>query len=58
MVRKRVLGAEHPDTLTGANNLATSLSRQGKYADAERIQREVHEVEKRACSAPPSIRTR
>ena len=28
-VRKRVLGAEHPETLTTANNLAASLKRQG-----------------------------
>ena len=33
-VRKRVLGAEHPDTLTTASNLASSLSRQGKHAEA------------------------
>jgi hypothetical protein len=43
-VQKRVVGAEHPDTLTSANNLATSLSHQGKHADAERIHREVHSV--------------
>jgi hypothetical protein len=42
-----VLGAEHPHTLTSANNLALSLSGQGKYADAERIQREVHGALKR-----------
>jgi hypothetical protein len=33
--RKRVLGAEHPDTLTAAGNLADSLKRQGKYAEAD-----------------------
>jgi hypothetical protein len=32
-----VLGAEHPDTLASANNLAGSLSKQGKYADAEQM---------------------
>jgi len=40
-VQKRVQGAEHPDTLTTANDLATSLSRQGKYAEAEEMLREV-----------------
>ena len=30
-VRKRVLGAEHPDTLSTAVNLAASLKRQGKH---------------------------
>jgi tetratricopeptide (TPR) repeat protein len=49
--RMRLLGAEHPDTLTIANNLASSLSNQGKYVEAERIQREVHEVEKRVLGA-------
>jgi hypothetical protein len=46
-----VLGAEHPSTLASANNLATSLSNQGKHADAERIGREVHEVQKRVLGA-------
>jgi Flp pilus assembly protein TadD len=47
----RVLGAEHPHTLTSASNLAMSLLTQGKYADAERIQREVLEVRKRVLGA-------
>ena len=38
---RRVLGEEHPDTMTSASNLASSLSDQGKYTDAERINREV-----------------
>ncbi len=38
---RRVQGEEHPETLTSASNLAQSLSRQGKYSDAERIEREV-----------------
>ena len=46
-----MLGAEHPDTLTSANNLASSLSNQGKYADAERIQAEVLGVQKRVLGA-------
>ena len=33
-VQKRVLGADHPDTLITANNLASSLSRQGDAAAA------------------------
>jgi hypothetical protein len=47
----RVLGAEHPDTLTTASNLASSLSHQGKHVEAERIRREVLEVEKRVLGA-------
>jgi hypothetical protein len=38
-VRKRVLGAEHPDTLNIAHNLADSLSGQGKYDEAEKMAR-------------------
>ncbi len=35
-VRKRVLGAEHPSTLTSAaSNLATFLADHGKYAEAQ-----------------------
>jgi hypothetical protein len=40
-VKRRVLGEEHPETLTSAANLASSLSGQGKHAEAERIDREV-----------------
>jgi hypothetical protein len=47
----RVLGAEHPKTLTSANNLASSLLNQGKDADDERILREVLEVQKRVLEA-------
>ncbi len=50
--QKRVLGAEHlSDTLTSANSLAAALSRQGKSAEAEVIQREVHGVRKRVLGA-------
>jgi len=37
-VRERVLGKEHPDTLTSMNNLATMLSDQRRYKEAEKIQ--------------------
>ena len=47
----RVLGEEHPKTLTSANNLASSLLNQGKDADDERILREVLEVQKRVLEA-------
>ena len=33
--RERVLGAEHPDTLTSVNNLAWLYERQGRYGEAE-----------------------
>jgi Flp pilus assembly protein TadD len=47
----RVDGAEHPSTLKLAHNLALSLSDQGKTVDAERIQREVHDVQRRVLGA-------
>ena len=50
-VKQRVLGAEHPDTLTAAGNLAASLSNQGKHDEAEKMQREVLAVEKRVLGA-------
>ena len=58
-MQTRVLGAEHPDTLATAGNLAMSLSRQGKHADAERIQREVHGARKRVLGAehPETLRS-
>ncbi len=57
-VEKRVLGAERPDTLSTASNPAASLFNQGKYAEAERIQREVYAVQKRVLGAEhPSMLT-
>jgi hypothetical protein len=35
-VLKRILGAEHPNTLSSASNLAGSLSNQGKYVEARK----------------------
>ena len=39
MVRKKALGKENPDTLTGVSNLALVLSYQGKYEEAEAMNR-------------------
>ena len=41
---ERVLGKEHPDTLTSMKNLASVLSRQGKYGEAEEMQVQVMET--------------
>jgi len=43
-VRERVLGNEHPSTLTSMNNLALVQRDQGKYDEAEQMYREVVEV--------------
>ncbi|KAH8669305.1 hypothetical protein BGZ61DRAFT_483478 [Ilyonectria robusta] len=37
--KERVLGREHPSTLTSINNLATVLQDQGKYEEAEQMNR-------------------
>ena len=38
--RKRVLGEEHPDTLSSMNNLAFTMKEQGSRVDAIRIMME------------------
>ncbi len=35
MIRKNILGLEHPDTATSLNNLATLYTKQGKHSQAE-----------------------
>jgi hypothetical protein len=47
VVRKQVLGEEHPSTLIASSNLAGALFNQGKHAEAEPIFREVLVVQKR-----------
>ena len=46
-VQKRVLGEEHPNTLTAADNLAHTHSQQGKHAEAETLQVATLAVQKR-----------
>ena len=46
-----MLGPEHSETLATAGNLATSLSLQGKHADAEKINRELLKVQTRVLGA-------
>ena len=36
-LRRRVLGLEHPDTLTSDNNLGQLYRQQGNYAQAEQV---------------------
>ena len=49
--KRRVLGAEHPDTLATAGNLAQSLSGQGLYSEAVEINRQVFEAMRRVLGA-------
>ncbi|KAF2626414.1 kinesin light chain 1 [Macroventuria anomochaeta] len=45
--REKVLGLEHPDTLTSMGNVALALSSQGKYAEAEKMHRETLALRKK-----------
>ncbi len=44
---QHILGAEHPSTLMGRNNLAVALRAQGKYAESEQEQRAVLQIKDR-----------
>ncbi|KAJ7708541.1 hypothetical protein B0H14DRAFT_3172584 [Mycena olivaceomarginata] len=46
-VRKRVLGEEHPSTLTSMASLASTYRHQGHWKDAEALEVEVMEMRKR-----------
>ncbi len=50
-IRTRLLGAEHPDTLTTMNNLAETLSAQGDLAGARKIHEQVLEITRRILGA-------
>jgi len=46
-VQRRILGKEHPDTLTSMNNLALTYSDLGRTNDAMALQETVLEVRRR-----------
>ena len=50
-IRERVLGAEHPDSLTSRNNLAEGLHAQGRDAEAEQEHRAVLAIRERVREA-------
>ena len=43
-LRRKVLGREHPHTLTSMSDLAAALSGQGKYVEAEQMHRQTPEL--------------
>lgn len=45
-VRKRLLGADHPSTLTSMNNLASTYGEQGRWEEAEKLHMQVMETRK------------
>ena len=55
--RRKEPSEEHASTLTTEANLAPSLKLRGKNAEAERIEHEVHGVERRVLGEEPSTLT-
>jgi tetratricopeptide (TPR) repeat protein len=47
-MKEKVLGKEHPDTLTTMNNLALVLNKQGKYEEAETMYRQTLAMKEKA----------
>ncbi|MSU51737.1 MAG: tetratricopeptide repeat protein [Opitutus sp.] len=50
-IMQRVLGAEHPNTLTSMNNLASAYSSQGKHVEAVALLTQTLEFQKRVLGA-------
>jgi eukaryotic-like serine/threonine-protein kinase len=46
-LRRRVLGPEHPDTLTTMNNLASVYDIEGKFAETEALDTQILEIRRR-----------
>lgn len=54
---EKVLGKEHPDTLTSMNNLALELSNLGKYEEAEQMHRQTLQLREKVLGKDhPSTR--
>jgi eukaryotic-like serine/threonine-protein kinase len=58
-MRRRVLGAEHPDTLQSMSNLAIVWNYQGEYASAEALYSDAVGIERRVLGPehPDALRT-
>ncbi len=46
-LRKKVLGLEHPETLTSISNLATAVAQQGRMAESTKLLRQVVELRRK-----------
>ena len=46
-MRKKVLGADHPETLTSMGNLALTYGNQGRWNEAEQLQIQVMDIRKK-----------
>src|SRR5277367_1890312 len=50
-MRKKLLGAEHPDTLSSMGNLASTYLNQGRWNEAEQLEVQVFEMRKKLLGA-------
>jgi putative hemolysin len=50
-MRKKLLGAEHPDTLTSMANLASTYGNQGRWNEAEQLEVQVMDMRKKLLGA-------
>ena len=50
-MKKKLLGAEHPDTLNSMGNLAVTYSNQGRWNEAEQLEVQVMEMRKKLLGA-------
>jgi uncharacterized protein (DUF2164 family) len=50
-MRKKLLGAEHPDTLTSMANLASTYRNQGRWNEAEQLEVQVMDMRKKLLGA-------
>ena len=46
-MRKKVLGADHPETLTSMGNLAVTYRNQGRWNEAEQLEIQVMDMTKK-----------
>ena len=58
-LRRKVLGEEHPDTISSTNNLAGCINHQGRYAEAEPMYRQALELQRKVLGEehPDTIRS-
>ena len=50
-VRKKLLGAEHPDTITSVANLASTYRKQGRWNEAEKLEVQVMDMTEKLLGA-------
>jgi Tetratricopeptide repeat len=49
--RKKLLGAEHPKTLTSMSNLASTYGKQGRWNEVEQLEVQVMDMKKKLLGA-------